>query len=81
MATLLIRRLDDDLKQELRVRASRNRRSMEEEVRVILREALQSTPDERPHFVDAIRKRIERIGGIDLELPPRTPMRDPPKFD
>ncbi len=40
MPALLIRRLDDDLKRQLRVRAAENGRSMEEEVRQILRHAL-----------------------------------------
>jgi len=39
MASLTIRRLDDDLKQRLRLRAARNGRSMEDEVRTILRGA------------------------------------------
>lgn len=42
MASLTIR-MDDDLKQRLRAQASRNGRSMAEEVRQILREALSST--------------------------------------
>ena len=40
MASLLIRRLDDKLKQQLRTRAAENGRSMEEEVRRILRTTL-----------------------------------------
>jgi plasmid stability protein len=40
MASLLIRRLDDALKRQLRLRAAQNGRSMEEEVRQILRHAL-----------------------------------------
>ena len=40
MATLTIRNLDDSLKHSLRVRAAENGVSMEEEARVILRDAL-----------------------------------------
>ena len=40
MAALLIRGLDDELKRQLRLRAAGNGRSMEEEVRQILRQAL-----------------------------------------
>ena len=40
MSALLIRRLDDDVKRQLRLRAAGNGRSMEEEVRQILRHAL-----------------------------------------
>lgn len=39
MASLTIRKLDDAIKAELRMRAARNGRSVEDEVRVILREA------------------------------------------
>src|SRR5262249_19000834 len=41
MASITIRQLDDDLKQRLRLRAARNGRSMEDEVRTILRDASQ----------------------------------------
>ena len=39
MASLTIRKLDDAIKAELRLRAAGNGRSVEDEVRVILREA------------------------------------------
>jgi len=41
MANLTIRKLDDAIRDELRLRAARNGRSVEDEVRVILREATQ----------------------------------------
>jgi phosphopantothenoylcysteine decarboxylase / phosphopantothenate---cysteine ligase len=41
MASLTIRKLDDAIRDELRLRAARNGRSVEDEVRVILREASQ----------------------------------------
>jgi phosphopantothenoylcysteine decarboxylase/phosphopantothenate--cysteine ligase len=44
MASLTIRKLDDAIKAELRLRAARNGRSVEDEVRVILREASQGRP-------------------------------------
>jgi plasmid stability protein len=46
MAQLLVRNLDDDVKARLRVLAAEHGRSMEEEVRAILREAV--TPPLRP---------------------------------
>jgi phosphopantothenoylcysteine decarboxylase/phosphopantothenate--cysteine ligase len=42
MASMTIRKLDDAIKAELRLRAARNGRSVEDEVRVILREASQN---------------------------------------
>src|ERR1700721_1732568 len=43
MASLTIRKLDDAIRDELRLRAARNGRSVEDEVRVILRDASQQT--------------------------------------
>jgi phosphopantothenoylcysteine decarboxylase / phosphopantothenate---cysteine ligase len=44
VASLTIRKLDDAIRDELRLRAARNGRSVEDEVRVILREASQNHP-------------------------------------
>lgn len=49
MAVLLIRGLDDKLKRALRLRAAENGRSMEEEVRQILRTALGVPSPEQEH--------------------------------
>src|SRR5437762_7764015 len=44
VANLTIRKLDDAIRDELRLRAARNGRSVEDEVRVILRDAAQQQP-------------------------------------
>jgi phosphopantothenoylcysteine decarboxylase/phosphopantothenate--cysteine ligase len=44
MASLTIRKLDESVKAQLRLRAAHNSRSVEDEVRVILREASQNRP-------------------------------------
>src|SRR5262245_28718267 len=44
MASITIRQLDDDLKRRLRLRAATHGRSMEDEVRTILRAAAADTP-------------------------------------
>jgi phosphopantothenoylcysteine decarboxylase/phosphopantothenate--cysteine ligase len=44
VASLTIRKLDDAIRDELRLRAARNGRSVEDEVRVILRDATQPGP-------------------------------------
>lgn len=82
MATMTIRNLDDDVKARLRVRAAQHGHSMEEEVRNILRAAVNPDPAARTGaaLVQDIRARVERFGGFELELPPREPMRDPPDF-
>src|SRR6185312_13057005 len=45
MASLTVRQLDEKLKRSLRLRAARRGRSMEDEVRTILREAADERPD------------------------------------
>ncbi|THF59404.1 FitA-like ribbon-helix-helix domain-containing protein [Pseudothauera rhizosphaerae] len=82
MATMTIRNLDDDVKARLRVRAAQHGRSMEEEARSILRAALNTSPEAHTGaaLVKAVRARVERFGGVELELPPRTPVPEPPDF-
>ena len=81
MASLTIRNLDDPLKARLRIRAATNGHSMEQEAREILRAALNREPPRSGNLYDAIRACFTDSGGVELELPPREPMRDPPTFD
>lgn len=71
MASITIRNLDVDMKTGIRKRAAGNGRSMEEEVRVILRAALgrENVPDKGPGT--AIHERFKPFGGVELELPAR----------
>lgn len=81
MGTMTIRNLDDEVKARLRVRAAQHGRSMEEEARCILKAALaQETSGTGAALVEAIRARVEGFGGVELELPARTPPREPPDF-
>jgi plasmid stability protein len=80
MASITIRNLDDTLKRKLRLRAAHRNHSMEDEVRDILRTALAQDTASAENLADAMRRRIEPLGGIDLSLPPRGPMREPPDF-
>lgn len=77
MATMTIRNIDDQLKARLRVQAAMHGRSMEDEARDILRAALSTEPAGAASLVEAIRRRMEPLGGIELELPEREPIRDP----
>ena len=79
MATLTIRNLDERTKGRLRVRAARHGRSMEEEARSVLRSALAEEVLVSANLADAIRARFAPLGGVELELPAREPMRKPPK--
>ena len=81
MASITIRNLDESIKAKLRVRAAHHKRSMEDEVRNILRAALSEEAPARHNLADAIRRRFQPLGGVNLELPRREPMRHPPKPD
>ena len=82
MATLTIRNLDAAVKEQLRIRAARNGHSMEAEARRILQTTLKGPARApAPNLYERIRALVEPLGGIDLELPPREPGRDPPTFD
>ncbi len=81
MASITVRNLDDGLKRQLRIRAAENGRSMEEEARDILRGALNQQPSAPQDLANAIRARFAPFGGIELDLPTRSPMREPPRFD
>lgn len=78
MASMTIRNLDEPLKARLRIRAAQHGRSMEDEARDILRTALSMEAESGQSLVDAIRGRIEPLGGVELELPLREAIRPPP---
>ena len=80
MASITIRNLEESVKRKLRLRAAQRNRSMENEARDILRTVLAQEPAQPGNLADAIRKRIEPLGGVDLPLPARGPMREPPDF-
>ena len=81
MTTLTIRNVDPALKEELRVRAARHGRSMEAELRHILKEALGGEKRAELNLAEAIRRRFAPLGGVDLELPPPEFVGEPPSFD
>ncbi len=55
--------------------------SMEQEARDILKVALYQEPLTGSDLVKSIRARFEPLGGLELELPSREPIREPPTFD
>jgi len=75
MASITIRNLDEQTKARLRVRAAHRKRSMEEEARDILRAVLAEEPTSALDLAEAIRRRFRPLGGIELRLPEREPMR------
>ena len=79
MANITIRNLEDEVRTRLRVRAAGNGRSMEEEVRQILRKAVGRAERSRD-LTSIIRSYFGPEDGIDLALPERDPAREPPSF-
>ena len=81
MASITVRNLAEGLKNRLRIRAAEHGRSMEQEARDILRAALDEETAPSQNLANAIRSRFAPLGGVDLDLPPREPMREPPQFN
>jgi len=75
MTTLTVRGLDDETRARLRVQAARHGRSMEAEVRAILRDVLLPPPPEHG-LAGRIHARFAALGGTDLEP---TAHRDTPR--
>jgi plasmid stability protein len=81
MTTLTIRNVDAALKERLRVRAARNGRSMEAELRQILSDTLAPDSGREPNLAEAIRRRFAPLEGVDLDPHPPVPVGAPPEFD
>jgi plasmid stability protein len=68
VAQFVVRNLEDDIAEKLKRRAKRNARSMEDEVRHILRNAVQGGPGQVDKLGSRIAQRFRRIG-LDADLP------------
>ncbi len=75
MSTLTIRNLEPAIKDKLRQTAAAHGRSMEDEVRTILRNAL-SQPALPSGLGSRIHARFNALGGVDLDAPAR---HEPPR--
>jgi plasmid stability protein len=71
MASITIRKLAENTKQRLRIRAARNGRSMEQEARELLETGLARADSEPENLGEAIHRRFAPLGGVDLKIPPR----------
>lgn len=82
MASIVIRRLDEQVKLKLRIRAAEHGRSMEEEARDILNSAMRDKPQQSTNLYDALRARLKAAGirGVNLPEPERGPWRKDPDF-
>jgi len=75
MASMTIRGIDDSVK------TARHGCSMEEEVREILRSALDAQDSSSgAAMFQRIRDIVEPFGGLDIDIPPRDGAREPPDF-
>ena len=81
LASITVRNLDEGLKRRLRIRAAENGHSMEQEARDILRAALDEDAAPNRNLGTAIHELFKPSGGVELEIPPREPMREPPRFN
>ena len=81
MASITIRNLDDDVKTRLRKRAAGHGRSMEEEARLILADAVEREAAPAKGLGTALHELFKPFGGVELEIPSREPMREPPRFE
>ena len=54
---------------------------MEAEARDILRAALAEKTRRPANLFEAIRRRIDSLGGVELDIPARSPLREPPRFE
>lgn len=80
MATLTVRGVPDEEKEALRVRAARNGRSMEAELRNLIHEAVSEQVEPEEDLYTAIRRCVEPFGGVELPAHPDEPAREPPDF-
>ncbi len=82
--SITIRNLDERTKQRLRLMAAQHGRSMEDQARRIIKDALDTSQGKigrKETLSEAFRRLFETLGGVELELPPRDYGRDPPTFD
>lgn len=82
MAQVVVRRIEEDVKERLQRRALRHGVSMEEEIRSIIRDAVMKDPDPAKGLGDEIAALFWDIEDNDEPLPemPREPLK-PAKFD
>ena len=80
MMSIVIPDIDDELKRRLTDRAVAKGHSIEVEAREILEDVLtdkriEAVPD---NLFGAIRRIVDPLGGLELQLFPRQPSREPP---
>ena len=73
MTAITIRKLPDDVKHALRLRAAANGHSMEAEARAILVDALSTPTRIDPNWIEQLIMIGDELGGVDLDIPEDQP--------
>lgn len=86
MSSITIRNLDEAVKTNIRIAAARHGRSMEEELRLVLRERYTeqktAAAEKEEHPLLMLRRLALEAGGFDdFEVPPRQPYEPRITFD
>lgn len=79
-AALTIRKLEETVKSQLRMQAAAHGRSMEEEAREILKNALNRSGQQSVDLAASVRRRFAAVGGVDLPVSEREAIRSAPDF-
>jgi plasmid stability protein len=80
MTDLLVRNIDPHLRRQLRERARSNGRSLSEEARLLLKQALAMPPDRRKMGAALFQLIPEEYRGDDLVFEVHGPASEPPDF-
>lgn len=81
MSTLTVRNIEPEIKDKLRLVSAAHGRSMEEEVRCILRHVLSQPSAPTSGLGSRIHARFAAVGGVDLGSPERTDAPRAASFD
>jgi plasmid stability protein len=76
MADIILRDLDDELKEKLRQRAARHKRSMNAELREIVRVALTRTPGPGPAELRRLAAEIRALSADRVQTPAEVLLRE-----
>jgi antitoxin FitA len=79
MASLVVRNIEEGVKARLRMRAAKNGHSMEEEVRHILKDAVDRDPPQ--NLADLALEIFGSKHGIDLDIHRIRDTREPPHYE
>lgn len=73
-------KLKDDIERRPHIQAAKHDQSKAGSVGEVFRAKLTEC-DPPASLAESVRARFAPLGGIELELPPRDPMREPPDFE